>query len=190
MTNKKDSRRKLLKSFAAGSGAVVAGKSLPESWSKPVIDAVVLPSHASTTDDTGSGGPEATTTCPDGALKCAADPIQFVRFYNNRSGVVSSSYDVTATVCPPVAGVSVTLALNGVAVDNAKDASGQAYGPKLSPQLTDTSGVATFSEVSLQFKAIESGTASARLDLVFSAGTDECMLSLPFTETNMNGNGL
>ncbi len=39
MTDKKssESRRKLLKSIAAGSGAIVAGKSLPESWSKPVM---------------------------------------------------------------------------------------------------------------------------------------------------------
>ncbi len=51
MTDKKsnDSRRKLLKSIAAGSGAVVAGKSMPESWSKPVIDSVMLPAHAETT---------------------------------------------------------------------------------------------------------------------------------------------
>jgi hypothetical protein len=42
MTYKKsnESRRKLLKSIAAGSGAVIAGKSLPESWSKPVVDSV------------------------------------------------------------------------------------------------------------------------------------------------------
>ncbi|MCP3999369.1 MAG: hypothetical protein GY727_00440 [Gammaproteobacteria bacterium] len=61
MTDKKsnDSRRKLLKSIAAGSGAVVAGKSLPESWSKPVIDSVVLPVHAETTDDSGSGSGDA-----------------------------------------------------------------------------------------------------------------------------------
>ncbi len=50
MTDKKsnDSRRKLLKSLAAGSGAVVAGKSLPESWSKPIVDTVVLSVHAET----------------------------------------------------------------------------------------------------------------------------------------------
>lgn len=52
-------RRKLLKSLAAGSGAVIAGKSLPESWIKPVIDTVMLPAHAVTTDD---GGP---TTAQD-----------------------------------------------------------------------------------------------------------------------------
>ena len=42
------SRRKLLKSIAAGSGAIVTGKSLPESWSRPVVDAVMLPVHAQT----------------------------------------------------------------------------------------------------------------------------------------------
>ena len=50
MTDKKssDSRRKLLKSIAAGSGAVAIGQSVPESWKKPVIDAVTLPVHAAT----------------------------------------------------------------------------------------------------------------------------------------------
>ena len=62
--NKNDIRRKLLKSIAAGSGAVVAGKSLPESWSKPVIDPVMLPAHAATTDVTGSAGQGAPTPPP------------------------------------------------------------------------------------------------------------------------------
>ncbi len=59
-----DSRRKLLKSLAVGSGAVVAGKSLPESWSKPVINSVVLPAHAETTDGSGSSGGDQTTAAP------------------------------------------------------------------------------------------------------------------------------
>lgn len=59
------SRRKLLKSIAAGSGAIVAGKSLPESWSRPLVDSVILPAHAQTSPttpapfaigDTGPGG--------------------------------------------------------------------------------------------------------------------------------------
>ena len=61
MANKKEGRRKLLKSIATGSSAVAAGKSLPESWSKPVVDAILLPSHAETTDSSGSA-PGATTT--------------------------------------------------------------------------------------------------------------------------------
>ena len=42
------SRRKLLKSVAAASGAIVAGKNLPESWTKPVVNSVLLPVHAQT----------------------------------------------------------------------------------------------------------------------------------------------
>jgi len=41
-------RRKLLMAIAAGSGAVIAGKGLPESWSRPVVDSVLLPAHAQT----------------------------------------------------------------------------------------------------------------------------------------------
>jgi len=51
MSNNKsnNSKRKLLKSIAAGSGAVVAGKSLPESWARPIVNSIVLPAHAATT---------------------------------------------------------------------------------------------------------------------------------------------
>ncbi len=78
MSNKKsnDSRRKLLKSIAAGSGAVVAGKSLPESWSKPVINSVMLPAHASTTDDSGTSGGDTTTTA---APTWYSDTLSFIQ---------------------------------------------------------------------------------------------------------------
>lgn len=45
---KKEARRKLLKSIVAGSGAITVGKVLPESWSRPVVDSVMLPAHAQT----------------------------------------------------------------------------------------------------------------------------------------------
>ena len=41
-------RRKLLKTIVSGGGAIVAGKSLPENWTKPVVDSVMLPAHAET----------------------------------------------------------------------------------------------------------------------------------------------
>jgi hypothetical protein len=52
MADKKsiENRRKLLKSIVAGSGAIVAGKSLPEKWSRPVVDSVMLPAHAQTSN--------------------------------------------------------------------------------------------------------------------------------------------
>lgn len=65
MTDKTIIRRKLLKSLAAGTGAAAAGNAMPESWTKPVLDTVVLPSHARTTDDSGSspGMPTTTPAC-------------------------------------------------------------------------------------------------------------------------------
>lgn len=47
-----ENRRKLLKSVAAGGGAIIAGKTLPETWTRPAVESVVLPAHART-----SGGP-------------------------------------------------------------------------------------------------------------------------------------
>ena len=57
MTDKniKERRRKLLKSMAAASGAVIAGKNLPETWSRPAIESVVLPAHAQTSPGSFSG---------------------------------------------------------------------------------------------------------------------------------------
>ena len=45
-TNAPEGRRRLLKALAVGGGAVVVGNSLPASWTKPVIESVVLPAHA------------------------------------------------------------------------------------------------------------------------------------------------
>ena len=46
--SKKQNRRKLLKSVAAGGGAIIAGKTLPENWVRPAVESVVLPAHAQT----------------------------------------------------------------------------------------------------------------------------------------------
>ncbi len=51
------SRRTILKSLAASSAAVAGQEVLPEDWKKPLIDTVVLPTHAqATTDDDNDGG--------------------------------------------------------------------------------------------------------------------------------------
>ena len=47
---KDDKRRKLLKSIVAGGGAATVGKMLPDNWARPVVDSVMLPSHAQTSD--------------------------------------------------------------------------------------------------------------------------------------------
>ena len=55
-------RRMMLKSVVAGGGAVTI-KGLPGEWAKPVVDSVIIPSHAATTGTSTQGG----TTAPPGS---------------------------------------------------------------------------------------------------------------------------
>ena len=62
--DKDDSRRSLLKKLAVGG---LAGAAMPSQWSRPVIDSVVLPAHAQTSDITiraGGGGGSAPGPVP------------------------------------------------------------------------------------------------------------------------------
>jgi hypothetical protein len=47
--DKGSSRRRLLMGLAASSAVITGQKVLPEKWTKPVVDAVILPAHAETT---------------------------------------------------------------------------------------------------------------------------------------------
>jgi len=74
-----ESRRKLLKSIAAGSGAIVAGKSLPESWSRPIVDSVLLPAHATTSQ---------ATLVIAGATRVCGDSDFITEYYIDHNGAV------------------------------------------------------------------------------------------------------
>lgn len=52
---KNKARRRLLKGIVAGGGTIAAGASLPERWTRPVVEAVSLPAHAQTTGESGPG---------------------------------------------------------------------------------------------------------------------------------------
>ena len=109
--NSSESRRKLLKSIAAGTGAVVAGKSLPEIWTKPVVDSVLLPAHAQTSQVlAGFYSASGLAQLDDGLLETlipsahAAFPSDYC-FHVNSSGsvliqvmVAGSVYQVNATL--------------------------------------------------------------------------------------------
>lgn len=85
MSESNKSRRKLLKSIAAGSGAVIAGKSLPESWSKPVVDSVLLPVHAQTS-------PSPCTPCLVAATYCVGGGNGSIEMAVAANGTVTVTY--------------------------------------------------------------------------------------------------
>ena len=51
---KLEKRRKALKNILAGSGTVVTAAAMQDKWAKPVIESVILPSHAQTSGLNGS----------------------------------------------------------------------------------------------------------------------------------------
>jgi hypothetical protein len=55
--NTRRSRRGLLKALIISGGAIPTAKILPAQWSRPVVNAVMLPVHAQTTMEDMDGEP-------------------------------------------------------------------------------------------------------------------------------------
>ncbi len=90
-----ENRRKLLKSVAAGGGAILAGRTLPEKWGRPVVDSVLLPAHAQ-----ASGGPYGGTN--NNSLTMNDSDSLFARVVNKLvpEGHAQTSYDFTYCITP------------------------------------------------------------------------------------------
>jgi hypothetical protein len=117
-------RRQLLKALAVGSGIAASAAVLPDRWSKPVVEAGTLPDHAQ------SSGP---------TLTAAATPM---------SGAVCWITDISVTMSPPTANVTIRATVSGTGATAPPDA------------VTDASGIASFTDVA----AFQPGTFS----LIFS----------------------
>lgn len=66
-----EERRKLLKGTLIVGGAVVGAKSLPESWSRPIVDAVMLPAHAQTSPLIEDNACSSSVTLPGCTFSCS-----------------------------------------------------------------------------------------------------------------------
>lgn len=50
--NRRDTaRRRILKRLVAGGGIIATGRMMPDDWHKPVVESVILPAHAQTTQE-------------------------------------------------------------------------------------------------------------------------------------------
>jgi hypothetical protein len=118
MTDEKigENRRKLLKSIAIGSGVIVAGRSLPESWSRPVVGSVMLPAHAATSPATCegvySGVASGTSNIP--FANCVSTgsvsfPSQAVVVAIDPAGQITATYSGGAMTLTAQSGNSFTL---------------------------------------------------------------------------------
>lgn len=55
-------RRKALKTILAGGGAVATSLSLPKQWTRPIVEAVIVPAHAAASPMMTTGFPNTSFT--------------------------------------------------------------------------------------------------------------------------------
>jgi hypothetical protein len=156
-------RRKLLKGLAAGGGAVTASKLLPESWGKPILDAIVLPAHAQAT---GFRLLTASALANTTAVSCATSPD-------------SANYDVGDEDFGTIVAELNPAPNPGVLIDMTMSTPGDmtVYGGGLNQNVTTdpTTGQAAFTAIG--FYASDLGDAGldrpAQVSLTFQAATGE-----------------
>jgi len=107
-----ENRRKLLKSIAAGSGAIFAGKNLPESWSRPVVDSVLLPSHAQTSGMTYAGSNDLTMNGQVSLVARVLDSVIKPSFAPPCTTLLAISYCITANADNTQAAVQLIMTVD------------------------------------------------------------------------------
>jgi hypothetical protein len=115
------SRRRLLKTIAAGGGVLAGAKLVPDHWVKPAIESLVVPAHAQATGCVDGGTVTATFGAAAPTINLDFGFSDADGTYDTTTGVVTMDFGVpggctgtstmTATVSNPAAptGVSGTL---------------------------------------------------------------------------------
>jgi len=156
-------RRKLLKGLAAGGGAITTSKLLPESWGKPILDAITLPAHAQAT---GLRVLTASALANTTAVSCATSPD-------------SANYDLGDEDFGNILAELNPAPNPGVLIDMTMSTPGDLtlYGGPLNQQVTTdpTTGQASFT--STGFYAGDGGDAGSdrpdQITFTFQAATGE-----------------
>ena len=175
-------RRRLLKSLTAG-GAVVTVKGLPEGWSQPVTNAVILPAHAGVSqfvtldctiggmDSNALGGPTPPFD-PPGPVGAVDD---FDPKPSGGTGINLSS--ISGTVNPPATGaVNLIVTSNtdtNLSVNAGADQTGNVN--------EDGNQTANFDPVSLAFTGSQLTSGGVTFRFQFP-DTDDCVIDITFSE--------
>lgn len=126
------SRRKAVKTLAAGAGALAAYHTLPVNWSTPIIEQVFLPAHAQT-----SGAPSG----PDQPIE--SDSISCEINFLGENDKEEYLLNVVFTVSPPVEGVLLGISYEKLTTSIDENESGgpfTTYPDTGAPVVTDSNG--------------------------------------------------
>ncbi len=78
-TNKTNhARRKLLKQMAIGSGAITGFYLLPKKWTTPIIDSIIIPAHAQTSNPEVTFDINCTAGVPSEGAQCSTIAQSFI----------------------------------------------------------------------------------------------------------------
>jgi len=173
-------RRKLLQSIAAG-GAAVTVKTVPEKWTRPLLETTMLPAHAEMTTQPVS----CSLTCEVGGFNSTesfnlgfASPLQG----NGASGTVFSGATLNVPQTWTISGLEATVS-SPAPVSLAINASGAvSLNSAGITTVIDNGTVTDFGtlEVTLLDDPVDVGT----VDFTFSACGQSCNIDVTFSEYN------
>ncbi len=178
-------RRRLLQSIAAGSAAISV-KHLPERWSKPVLDASILPVHAQTTNCALSC--RISTVSPnqsdEGGATISGFPLAGGQTGSVRRFDADHPSTFTVTGISAVADASCTVGLD-VDLETNTRAFFDISGGDLQ---SVSNGTASFNPVEVVFDAIIDGGAgngvTAQLEFAFASSPGTCVINIAFAESS------
>ena len=104
-------RRAALKKLLASGAVVTASQSVPEKWAKPVVDSVLLPAHAQTSETPEMGTILGRWILGDDAPG-GADTGMTSSTTNSDAGFLyddGTQSDISARLSPPASGVPISL---------------------------------------------------------------------------------
>ena len=131
----KSDKRKTLKAALVAGGAIAASGTAPQKWTRPVVNSVTLPAHASATQGGGdpSGGTTPAPTTPQRVITCSviADDSFTSSPFPARPGV---PVRVSGQTIPAAPGINLAIEVTTVPADvtlmgNTTTNAGGAFGP-------------------------------------------------------------
>ncbi len=153
-----EERRRAVKKIIGGMGVIAGMHALPDKWTRPLVDAVVLPAHAATSP-----------------LNSLSDPCQ-LRLLAGTQATATVTVQVTGFVIPPQGGITVNITATPVgggggplgfqtvtAPDGTYDSAGLVIfgGPGITAVIVRTSVPGDTAECSVPVPAPTPGTTAA-----------------------------
>ena len=167
-------RRTLLKSLAVGGGGVIAVKTLPREWMKPIVDSVIVPVHAQSSVTYGLSAQVVVTHSGDNPADDAVQNTYGPGTHELVGASDSMDFEISGTIDPGIAqSVEVIIDATGGDLDTGAEV-------PLSPVTSDPDG--TFDFPTIGTDDMPDNTNETLVILVSTLGADDSVITINFSE--------